>query len=186
MTLINLEQVAETVVTTAARNGVRIVAKVPKLTTSVLMDIFETGIRTLKNLPHLPGSPDHGKMSVKALQTKAGGDIHAQEIDPTLIKEVQKDLKKRGIDFAIEHGHDGHTYVQFKGVDTDSLSHALKQAQAKLAKTTREKNEPEKKQTPAPTRPQTRADVQKTIKKYQEMHKKPITDMPIVKKGRSR
>ncbi|WP_160149053.1 DUF3801 domain-containing protein [Arcanobacterium ihumii] len=47
---------------------------------------------------------------------------------------LSKDLKKRGVDFAIEKGSDGLTHVHFKGADVDTMQHGFKMAQARLEK----------------------------------------------------
>lgn len=71
-----------------------------------------------------------GEMTIRRLQHKASGDLHQQDIDPEILKSLRKDLKSRGVDFAIEKGRDGQTYVHFSGRDVDTIDHAIKQVAA--------------------------------------------------------
>lgn len=177
MTIINIEQLAETIVTSASRGVVRVSAKVSSLGLRGLSQVMKISAQEVKKLPHVPGSPDHGKMTIKALQKKTGGDLHAQQLDQSLIKDIQKDLKKRGVDFAIERGHDGHTYIHFSGSDTDAMSHAIDQVRTKIDKNIEAKR-----------KPQTRADVTKKIEtiKIEKKTEQPKLENPAMRKGLSR
>lgn len=67
---------------------------------------------------------------VALLQQKAGGDLHQMEVNPELAKYVRRELKARKVDFAVEQGRDGKTYIHFAGRDVDTVQHCLTQANA--------------------------------------------------------
>lgn len=176
---------SKNMVITVSKTGVKISAKVGKnFSQASLRILLATVLAALKEIPVVKNiaqgakqSLAHGKMSVKNLQQQAGGDLHPIAVSPEMIKNLQRDLKRRGIDFAVETGADKQTYVHFKGSDADTIQHAISQAKATLEKNREEKQtpeapenkeKPENKKTP----PQERKDLSTKIKERTEEKKK--------------
>ncbi|QRV02061.1 PcfB family protein [Arcanobacterium phocisimile] len=107
-----------------------------------------------------------GSTKFKALVNK--GDLHPIEVSSELVKDFKKDLKKRGVDFAVEKGADGKTYIHFIGKDADTIKHALSQARTRLEGSIEQTK-----------RPQTRSDLANHIQaKAQEKKLTPPTAIP--------
>lgn len=111
--------------------AVTITSAVTRLSTSALSQIMRVagaGLGRVKT-KHL----ETGKVTITRLQRQAGGDLHALPITPELERSVKADLRRRGINFSIEHGADGGTYVHFSGRDVDEVQHGLQQAAARFS-----------------------------------------------------
>lgn len=105
-----------------------------KATLTTLKGGLHATEKALAKVPGLPGAPEHGKMSVKQLQHKSQDGLRAVQLSAELVKNITHDLKKRGVDFAVEKAKDGNTYVHIKAKDVDTMQHAISQVNAKLAK----------------------------------------------------
>lgn len=152
MSILASEQLSEQIIIASARAAVTVTASLTHLTRESLTSVLKASQAAFKRLPssfHLT----EGKMSLKRLQKTSGGDLHTQEVSDELKRTLQRDLKKRGVDFSVEKGRDGKTYVHFKGADIDTLNHAFTQAQARLDSYL------------APGKPQTRADLKALLEK---------------------
>lgn len=158
----------ERILIDVSQQGVRVAFNAgTKLTHKTVTTSLKAATKAIEKIPGLPGQPEHGKMTVKALQRKTNDGLHAIEIPPEMLKGIQHELKKRGVDFAIDKAQDGNYYVQIQGKDADTMKHALKQVQAKLSK------------------PQTRQDLKKDIEKRAQDKKEAKAKAPAKKKART-
>lgn len=148
--------------------GIKVVLNLgKKATTSSLKAGLRTAAKAIAKIPGLPGQPEHGRMTVKSLQRKTNDGLHSIEISPEMLKGIQHDLKKRGVDFAVEKAEDGNYYVHIQGKDADTMKHALTQVQTKLSK------------------PQTRKDLKNDIEKRVQDKKEAKAKAPAKKKART-
>lgn len=134
MTIIDPSPIANQITTTFINGGIKISAICTQLTLGMMLKILKSGTEQIKQIPAIPFNPEHGQQTVKYLQRSNNGDLHSQLCDRTLLRDLKKDFKTRGIDFAVEKGKDGKIYVHFKGNDVDSVKQGLTQAQARLEK----------------------------------------------------
>lgn len=132
MSITGGEQLTEQVIMSSSKAGMEVTGKVAQLTAAGLKLLMRLSAAGLKKLPTTAGRREHGKMTIKNLQRRAGGDLHAQQVSTELLRSVQHDLKRRGVDFSVEKGADALYYVHFKGADVDTVRHALTQAEAKI------------------------------------------------------
>lgn len=133
MSITGGEQLTEQIIISSSKAGMEVTAKVSQLSAAALKFLMNMASTGLHKLPTTAGHREHGKMTIKNLQRRAGGDLHAQQVSTELLKSVQHDLKKRGVDFSVEKGADSMYYVHFKGADVDTVRHALTQAEAKIS-----------------------------------------------------
>lgn len=134
MSILDPTEIVNTITTVISKNSIQISASATKLTLGMMLKIFSTGVEQLKKIPAVPGNPTHGQKSIKRLQHENNGDLHNQVVEKKLLKDLKHDFRARGIDFAIEKGKDGQTYLHFKGGDVDSIKHGFLQAKARLEK----------------------------------------------------
>ncbi len=75
-----------------------------------------------------------GRMSVKRLYKVSKGNLAQIKIDQqSLLKDLEKELKHNGVNYAIEKGHDGSQYLNVSGDDVAHASHIIDQVLAKYA-----------------------------------------------------
>ena len=176
-----LEQVANQAGSVAMRiadNGVHMVMNTGKrLTHKALETLTRAAQKAMQQIPGLPGSPEHGRMKVNQLQRKSGGDLHATEVPKELVADLQKDLKKRGVDFAVEKGQNGN----FKGKDTDSIKHALNQVKQKVEARQQQAKTPTAKTAKPDKKPQSRADLKTGIETKAKQARQARTSAPKAK-----
>lgn len=132
MTILDAQPIATTLATTLTNTGIKISAVAGKLTLDILTKIVKESLEQVKKIPAVPLNPEHGQQTIKYLQYASKGDLHNQTVDKSLLKDLRHDFQKRGLDFAIEKGKDGQTYIHFKGADIDAVKHGLTQAQQRL------------------------------------------------------
>ena len=180
-----LEQVANqagSVAMRIANNGVHMVMNTGKrLTHKTLETLTRAAQKAMQQIPGLPGSPEHGRMKVNQLQRKSGGDLHATEVPKELVADLQKDLKKRGVDFAVEKGQNGNTFIHFKGKDTDSIKHALNQVKQKVEARQQQAKTPTAKTAKPDKQPQSRAGLKTAIETKAKQARQARTSAPKAK-----
>lgn len=132
MSTIGGDELTRSVIVHGTEAGLKVTAALSRLTVSSMKAALDAGTWAIAKTPLGRQHRDHGKMDLKSLQKLTGGDLHSQEVSPDLLRTLQRDLKRRGVDFAIEKAPDGGFYVHFKGADVDTLKHAFTQAQARL------------------------------------------------------
>ncbi len=125
------ESFVQALIQAGAQIGVKVTVTAIDLSREGLRGTIKTLGRGLSKLPGTPGGQRRGKMPIKHLQRLSRGDLHQQEVATEYVKQIQRDLKARGVDFAVEHAPDGKTYLHFKGADVDTISHALTQVAAR-------------------------------------------------------
>lgn len=128
MSIISGEQLSQQIVITSAV-GISVTARLASGTLAGLKGTLRV-IRA--GLKHVKDKGQHGQMRLRNLQRAAGGDLHQQAVTDRLVATLTRDLKKRGVDFSLEKGHDGVHFVHFKGADADTMRHALLQAEKRL------------------------------------------------------
>lgn len=131
MSVLGGEQFAQQITIALTQAGIKVSGALWNGTARSTSAVLKAIGRALKKVPGIHTEPQ-GKMSLKKLQRTSGGDLHAQEISPELVRRLKRDLTRRGLDFSMEKGKDGHTYFHFKGADVDTVRHAIAQVAAAI------------------------------------------------------
>lgn len=131
MTVMGGDQFAQQITIALTQAGITITGEIWSRTAGATSNMLKTTGQALKQVTGV-GQEPQGKMSLRKLQRTSGGDLHAQEISPELVRRLKRDLTRRGLDFSMENAADGRTYFHFKGADVDSVRHAIAQVAAAI------------------------------------------------------
>jgi len=117
------------------RESMQLAAKVGKLTYEEIKKALEKLIGELKTDIHKIQHPDptHGKQTLKELAAQNAGLSSIELTDPNL-RQLNREMKKCGIDFAPVKSGKGEYLLFFKGRDADAMTHAFEQYTKKLVK----------------------------------------------------
>jgi len=117
------------------RESMQLAAKVGKLTYEEIKKALEKLIAELKTDIHKIQHPDptHGKQTLKELAAQNAGLSSIELTDPNL-RQLGREMKKCGIDFAPVKSGKGEYLLFFKGRDADAMTHAFEQYTKKLVK----------------------------------------------------
>ncbi|KFI46113.1 PcfB family protein [Bifidobacterium biavatii] len=105
------------------KGGARLTVKVSVGIVKTLLRIAGWPLKTTKET--IKEKSNTGRMSVKKLQAKNGGDLHDIQLDPDSVREVTRQLKKNGIDYSITKEGDQYN-LTFAGKDADHINHIVK------------------------------------------------------------
>ena len=118
------------------REEMQLGAKVANLTAREIKKALDKLIAQLtelkKNNKQLP-TIVHGKQSLKELSAQNTGLSSMELKDPNL-RQLNREMKKAGIDFAPVKTGKGEYLLFFKGRDADTMTHAFNQYTKKLVK----------------------------------------------------
>ena len=118
------------------REEIQLGAKVANLTAREIKKALDKLIAQLtelkKNDKQLP-TVVHGKQSLKELSAQNTGLSNLELKDPNL-RQLNREMKKAGIDFAPVKTGKGEYLLFFKGRDADAMTHAFNQYTKKLVK----------------------------------------------------
>jgi len=117
------------------KESMQLAAKVGKLTYEEIKKALEKLIATLKTDIHKIQHPDpkHGKQTLKELNAQNAGLSSMELTDPNL-RQLNREMKKSGIDFSPVKTGKGEYLLFFKGKDADTMTHAFEQYTKKLVK----------------------------------------------------
>lgn len=110
-------------------------AKVGKLTAEEIKKALEMLIAELKKGVDKIQHPDmkHGKQSLKELAAQNAG-LSSMELKNPHIRQLNRAMKKAGIDFTPQKTGKGEYLLFFKGRDADAMTHAFNQYTKKIVK----------------------------------------------------
>lgn len=118
------------------RESMQLGAKIAKLTAEEIRKALEkliaelkTGLSDLQKMP----TTTRGKQSLKELAAQNAGLSSIELSDPNL-RQLNKEMKKCGIDFSPVKTGKGEYLLFFKGRDADAMTHAFEQYTKKLVK----------------------------------------------------
>lgn len=114
------------------REALQLVGKVGKLTAEEIKKALDKLIATLKEQAKTP-TVVHGEQSLKQLSAQNAGLSSMELKDPNL-RQLNREMKKCGIDFAPVKTGKGEYLLFFKGRDADAMTHAFNQYTKKLVK----------------------------------------------------
>lgn len=114
------------------RESLQLGAKVAKLTAEEIKKALEKLIAQLKEQGKRPAVV-HGKQTLKELSAQNTGLSSMELKDPNL-RQLNREMKKCGIDFAPVKTGKGEYLLFFKGRDADAMTHAFNQYTKKLVK----------------------------------------------------
>ncbi len=106
-------------------------AKIANLTMAEIRKAIETLLAELKNNKLNTPTVVHGKQSLKELATQNAGLSSMELKDPNL-RQLNREMKKSGIDFSPVKTGKGEYLLFFKGRDADAMTHAFNQYTKKL------------------------------------------------------
>jgi hypothetical protein len=107
-------------------------AKVANFTVAELRKAIEKLVAELTQQKKTPAVA-HGKQSLKELSKQNAGLSSMELKDPNL-RQLNKEMKKAGIDFSPVKTGKGEYLLFFKGRDADAMTHAFNQYTKKLVK----------------------------------------------------
>ena len=94
-----------------------------------------------------------GRMDIKRLYKVSKGNLAQIKLEQQeLLKDLEKDLKRNGVNYSIENGHDGSQYLNVSGSDVAHASHIIEQVLAKHAVISGDKLAKAQEQLQAPTK----------------------------------
>lgn len=118
------------------RESLQLGAKIGKLTAEEIKKALDKLLAQLtelkKNGQQLP-TVVHGKQSLKELSAQNTGLSSVELKDPNL-RQLNREMKKAGIDFSPVKTGKGEYLLFFKGRDADTMTHAFNQYTKKLVK----------------------------------------------------
>lgn len=114
------------------REALQLGAKIGRLTAEEIKKALEKLIATLKEQAKTP-TVVHGEQSLKQLSAQNTGLSSMELKDPNL-RQLNREMKKCGIDFAPVKTGKGEYLLFFKGRDADAMTHAFNQYTKKLVK----------------------------------------------------
>ena len=114
------------------RESMQLATKVGKLTYEEIKKALEKLIAELKAGKIKPDMK-HGKQSLKEPAAQNAGLSSIELTDPNL-RQLNREMKKCGIDFAPVKSGKGEYLLFFKGRDADAMTHAFEQYTKKLVK----------------------------------------------------
>ncbi|WP_250228651.1 PcfB family protein [Anaeropeptidivorans aminofermentans] len=118
------------------RESLQLGAKIGKLTAEEIKKALDKLLAQLtelkKNGQQLP-TVVHGKQSLKELSAQNTGLSSMELKDPNL-RQINREMKKAGIDFSPVKTGKGEYLLFFKGRDADAMTHAFNQYTKKLVK----------------------------------------------------
>lgn len=118
------------------RESLQLGAKIGKLTAEEIKKALDKLLAQLtelkKNGQQLP-TVVHGKQTLKELSAQNTGLSSMELKDPNL-RQLNKEMKKAGIDFSPVKTGKGEYLLFFKGRDADAMTHAFNQYTKKLVK----------------------------------------------------
>ena len=117
------------------KESMQLAAKIGKVTYEEIKKALEKLIAELKTDIHKVQHPDptHGKQSLKELAAQNAGLSSIELTDPNL-RQLNREMKKCGIDFAPVKTGKGEYLLFFKGRDADAMTHAFEQYTKKIVK----------------------------------------------------
>ncbi|MDL2295184.1 PcfB family protein [Ruminococcaceae bacterium OttesenSCG-928-D13] len=113
------------------RESLQLGAKVAKLTAEEIRKALDKLIAELKQGQH--STVVHGKQSLKELSAQNAG-LSSMELKNPDLRQLNREMKKSGIDFAPVKTGKGEYLLFFKGRDADTMTHAFNQYTKKLVK----------------------------------------------------
>lgn len=118
------------------RESLQLGAKIGKLTAEEIKKALDKLLAQLtelkKNGQQLP-TVVHGKQTLKELSAQNTGLSSMELKDPNL-RQLNREMKKAGIDFSPMKTGKGEYLLFFKGRDADAMTHAFNQYTKKLVK----------------------------------------------------
>lgn len=114
------------------REEIQLGAKVANLTAREIKKALDKLLTALKEQKQHP-TVVHGKQSLKELSAQNTGLSSMELKDPNL-RQLNREMKKAGIDFAPVKTGKGEYLLFFKGRDADVMTHAFNQYTKKLVK----------------------------------------------------
>ena len=114
------------------REEIQLGAKVANLTAREIKKALDKLLTALKEQKQHPAVV-HGKQSLKELSAQNTGLSSMELKDPNL-RQLNREMKKAGIDFAPVKTGKGEYLLFFKGRDADVMTHAFNQYTKKLVK----------------------------------------------------
>lgn len=131
MSVAGSDELAQRVTLTVGRSSVHVAGKAATMTIRELRQIISGARELIANAR--AERIETGKMSARMLQWKADGDVHHQTVSgPRMVKAMEAELNKHGVDFAVEKNPDGTCTVSFQGKDLPTLELAMERAAEKL------------------------------------------------------
>ena len=115
------------------RESMQLGAKVANLTVAELRKAIEKLLAELKDNKLNTPTVVHGKQSLKELATQNAGLSSMELKDPNL-RQLNREMKKAGVDFSPVKTGKGEYLLFFKGRDADAMTHAFNQYTKKLVK----------------------------------------------------
>ncbi|MDY5584332.1 MAG: DUF3801 domain-containing protein [Arcanobacterium sp.] len=125
------------VITPAIRGGFSVVKLSTAATTRLSLGALKLSLNTVsKHLPlQLPfAQTKHGQISIRQLQHSNNGGLGHIELDPATVNKLKKELKRHGVDFALQKPDtkDGKFALYFRGADGDHIAYTLERVIDKL------------------------------------------------------
>jgi len=114
------------------REEIQLGAKVANLTAREIKKALDKLLAALKEQKQHP-TVVHGQQSLKELSAQNTGLSSMELKDPNL-RQLNREMKKAGIDFAPVKTGKGEYLLFFKGRDADAMTHAFNQYTKKLVK----------------------------------------------------
>ena len=116
------------------RESMQLGAKIAKVTAEEIRKALEKLIAELKDgLKKSPADITHGKQSLKELAAQNAGLSSIELSDPNL-RQLNREMKKSGIDFSPVKTGKGEYLLFFKGRDADAMTFAFERYTKKLMK----------------------------------------------------
>ena len=115
------------------REELQLGAKVANLTAREIKKALDKLLAELKNHKQNIPTVVHGKQSLKELSAQNAG-LSSMELKSPDLRQLNREMKKAGIDFAPVKTGKGEYLLFFKGRDADAMTHAFNQYTKKLVK----------------------------------------------------
>lgn len=114
------------------RESVQLAVKIGQMSYDEIKKVLEKLLERLKTQKQHP-NVKHGKQSLKELAGQNAGLSSIELSDPNL-RQLNREMKKCGIDFAPKKTGKGEYLLFFKGKDADAMTYAFERYTKKLMK----------------------------------------------------
>ena len=117
-----------------SKESMQLGAKIGKLTAEEIRKAIDKLLAELKaRTQHTTPTVAHGKQSLKALSAQNAG-LSSIELNNPHLRQLNREMKRCGIDFAPVKTGKGEYLLFFKGRDADAMTHAFNEYTKKIVK----------------------------------------------------
>lgn len=117
------------------RESMQLAAKVANVTYEHIKKAIEKLLADLKENKNNTPAVTHGKQSLKELSAQNAG-LSSMELKSPHLRQLNREMKKCGIDFSLVKTGKGEYLLFFKGRDADAMTYAFERYTKKLMKQT--------------------------------------------------